>query len=39
MSQKISITAGPVRVEAELDDTDTARAIVGALPINASANT
>ena len=39
MSQKTSITAGPVRVEAELGDTDTARAIIGALPINASANT
>ena len=39
MSQKISITAGPAQIEAELNDTDTARAITGALPINASANT
>lgn len=38
MSQQIIITAGSVRVEAELNDTNTAQAIVGALPINASAN-
>lgn len=39
MAKNIRITAGSVVVEAELNDTNTARAIWDALPINASGNT
>ena len=39
MGQRIRITADPVQVEAELNDTAAARSIIEALPINASANT
>ena len=39
MGRKILITAGPVRVEATLNETATARAILGALPISALAST
>ena len=39
MSISIRIEAGPVRVKATLNDTDTASAIANALPIEASANT
>ena len=38
-SQKIVITAGPVQAEATLNETETAQAIVGALPFSASAST
>ena len=37
MSQRIKITAGDVKVEAELNDTATAKSIVEALPIKAQA--
>ncbi|MHC4511868.1 MAG: cyclophilin-like fold protein [Planctomycetota bacterium] len=37
MPQKIEITAGSVRVEAELNDSPTAKAITEALPIEAPA--
>ena len=39
MGRKILITAGPVQVEATLNETETALAILGALPISASAST
>ena len=39
MPQAIRITAGPVTVEAELDDSRTAAAIAAALPIEARAET
>ena len=39
MSQSIRITAGPVQLDAVLNDTQTARAIGDALPITAAANT
>ena len=35
----IRITAGPVQLDAELNDSPTAQAVWEALPINASANT
>jgi len=38
MAQKIKITAGKVRLEAELNDSPTAKAIFNALPIKAKAN-
>ena len=38
MPQKIKITAGKVRLEAELNDSPTAKAIFNALPIKAKAN-
>lgn len=38
MSRRINITAGPVTVEAALDDTPTARAIWEALPFEAEAS-
>ena len=39
MSRNIRITAGPVEMDAVLNDTDTAQAVWNALPINAAANT
>ena len=39
MSQAIRITAGPVQLDAVLNDTQTARAIGDALPITAATNT
>ena len=39
MPKKIKITAGEVKMEAELNDSQTAEAIWKALPIKASANT
>lgn len=39
MSRKITIAAGIVELEAELNDTATAEAIWNALPISASGNT
>ena len=39
MAKNIRITAGIVVVDAELNDTDTANEIWGALPIQASGNT
>ena len=36
---QVRITSGDVQAVAELNDTDTARAIVAALPIQAAANT
>ena len=39
MPHRITITAGPVRMEADLNDTETAQAVVGALPITATAST
>ena len=39
MSQSIRITAGPVQLDAVLNDTQTARAVGDALPITAAANT
>ncbi len=39
MSQSIRITAGPVQLDAVLNDTQTARAVGDALPIAAAANT
>lgn len=39
MSQTIRITAGPVQLDAVLNDTQTARAIGDVLPITAAANT
>ncbi|MCU0916464.1 MAG: cyclophilin-like fold protein [Planctomycetes bacterium] len=38
MARRITITAGKARVEAELNDTVTARAILAALPLDARAN-
>lgn len=38
MPQRIKITAGKVRLEAELNDSPTAKAIFNALPIEAKAN-
>jgi len=38
MTQRITITAGPARLQAELNDTLTARTILAALPIEARAN-
>lgn len=38
MAKKIRITAGPVTVDAELNDTKTAQAIWDALPIRARGN-
>ena len=38
MGNRIAITAGPVRMEAELDDSPTAQAIWGALPITGQAS-
>ena len=39
MSQNIRVTAGPVQVDALLNDTQTAQTIEDALPITAAANT
>lgn len=39
MSTAIRITAGEVKVQAELNDSETARAIAAALPIRAEAST
>ena len=39
MPSNIVITAGPIRLEAQLNDTFTARAIRNMLPISAAANT
>ena len=39
MSWNIRITAGPVEVDAVLNNTDTAQAVWNALPITAAANT
>lgn len=39
MPQTIRITAGPVQVDAVLNDTQTAQAVGNALPITAAANT
>lgn len=39
MSHNITITAGPVELNAELNDTAAARAIWDSLPISASGNT
>ena len=39
MAHEIRITGGDLDVEATLNDTETARAIAAALPIEASANT
>jgi hypothetical protein len=39
MAQRIRISAGPVSANAVLKDTRTARAVAGALPITALANT
>ena len=39
MPQNIRITAGPVQLDAMLNDTQTARTIEAALPITAAANT
>ena len=39
MGQAICISAGNLRVSAMLNETDTARAVADALPIQASANT
>ena len=39
MSSRITITAGPVTMEAELNDGPTAEAILSALPITGRANT
>jgi hypothetical protein len=39
MAQRIRISAGPVSANAVLNDTRTARAVAGALPITALANT
>ena len=38
MSQKIKITAGDVEVGAELNDSDTAKMVIAALPIRARGN-
>ncbi|MHC4499782.1 MAG: cyclophilin-like family protein, partial [Planctomycetota bacterium] len=38
MSQAIRITAGEVRLEAELNDSSTAKSIAEALPIKARGN-
>ena len=39
MTQRIVITSGPLQVEASLNNSRTAQAIIDALPISASANT
>ena len=39
MSRNIRITAGPVQLDAALNDTQTAQSVWAALPINAAANT
>ena len=39
MSHRISITAGPVQMEAQLNDSNAARVIAEALPIKASTST
>jgi hypothetical protein len=39
MARSIRIIAGPVQVDAQLNDTETARAVWDALPITASAST
>ncbi len=39
MPQQVRITAGTVQVGAELNDTETAKAVAQAMPITASANT
>lgn len=39
MPSEVEITAGKVRARATLNDTQTAQAILGALPIKAQANT
>src|SRR3989454_11731858 len=39
MKLEIKIQAGPVRAEAELNDTETAKAVWNGLPIRANANT
>ena len=39
MGSKITISAGPVSLDAELNDSDAARAIFNALPISAAGNT
>src|SRR2546430_12054024 len=38
MKREMKIQAGPVRAEAELNDTETAKAVWNALPIRASAS-
>ena len=38
MAQKIKITAGKIKIEAELNDSPTAKAIFSAMPIEAKAN-
>ena len=38
MAQKIKITTGKIKIEAELNDSPTAKAIFNALPIKAKAN-
>ena len=38
MAKKIKITAGKIKMEAELNDSPTAKAIFNALPIKAKAN-
>ena len=39
MPHRITITAGPVQMEADLNDTEAAQAVFEALPITATANT
>ena len=39
MHHSITIMAGPVQMEADLNDTETARAVVGVLPVTATAST
>ena len=39
MPHRITTTAGPVQMEVHLNDTQTSQAVVGALPISASAST
>ncbi|SFM49903.1 cyclophilin-like fold protein [Thermodesulforhabdus norvegica] len=39
MGERIKITAGPIVLEAELGDTETAREVIKALPIESTAQT